>query len=422
MVTSSATNSTSHSKDRLSFTKRQDARPGDMLDAVTLYLTERPLRDNHKHAPLRAKALQLANLGGASISIELTDMVNYNVVVHIPIAPPDIPHIREAQERGTMAAMLEWIEDCILQQKLLDTAKYHVPQLAEVTMPEPSQPSSQAQIVTSSTFLGLRVAVGPLAVRDASTAYTVCSQLSSGRAKILAHDAAGYVTSGSPTHVLCGHNMTSTELEVIKDAQSRNSRVLKVTQFWVDMCVKVEGLLLVSDFVVQKVSLSISGFQNSRERDWNRRQEATNEQRVGLEIARKCSRRGNGVVGAEGYALGMEGTPTCSPASKTGAAAELSQSKGNRTAELRDAEAINLFQKLTEKFDREAAETDDERPGDGMVDNIRFSGRSRSTSRERMEDERSWSMDASKNQVIVHRGLTLPPSPTQRVKRARQTM
>ncbi|KAI0565442.1 hypothetical protein FGB62_18g311 [Gracilaria domingensis] len=403
MVTNSATNSTSHSKDRSSFTKY-------------------PLRDNDKHAALRAKALQLANLGGASISTELTDMVNYIVVVRMTIAPSKIPHIREAQECGTMAATLEWLEDCILQQKLLDSAKYHVPQLAEVTMPEPSQPSSRARIVTSSTFLGLRVAVGLLAVRDASTAYTICSQLSSGRAKILAHDAAGYVTSRSPTHVLCGHNMTSTELEVINDAQSRNSRVLKVTQFWVDMCVKAERLLPVSDFVVQKVSLSISGFQNSRERDWNRRREATDEQKVGLEIVKKCSRRGNGVFGAEGYALGMDGTPTRLPASKTGAAAELSQSKGNRRAELRDSEAINLFQKLTEKFDREAAEADDERPGDGMVDNIRFSRRSRSKSRDCMENERSWSMDGSQNQVIVHRGLTLPPSSTQRVKRARQTM
>ncbi|CAN8076524.1 unnamed protein product [Agarophyton chilense] len=470
---SSITNSNSNSKDP-TFSKWQDVPPGDVLDAVTLYLTESPLRDNDRHAPLRAKALQLANLGGASISTELTDVVNYIVVVRMPIAPSRIQTIREAQEHGTITATIEWLEDCILQQKLLDTTKYQVPQLGEVMIPDSSQPSSQVQVTTSSVFLGVRVAVGPLAVRDSSTTYSVCSQLSSGRAKILAHDAAGYVTSGSPTHVLCSHNVTSTESEVIKDAQRRNSRVLKVTQFWVDMCVKAEGLLPVSvcalfspvpyetplhDMVVQQVSLSISGFQNAGERDWNRRREVL--KRLAVLLGAKCSERmrrrqtsylvadsrfGNSekvlkarewgikvvthewllacaragkVVGAEGYALGTETTPTRSPASKK----DVEQDESNSIArtEMPDAEAINLFQKLTEKFDREVEQGGENHADEGMAENIRFSRRSRSASREAIEDERSWSIDASQSQVIVHRDLTPPPSPTQRIKRGRQT-
>lgn len=460
------------------YTKWQDAPPTDVLDAVTLYLTESSLRENDKHAPLRAKALQLANLGGASVSAELTDLVNYIIVVRMPVAPSKIPVIREAQQRGSITTTLEWLEQCILQQKLLSTANFEPPQLGQVLMPDCSQPSSQAQTITSSVFLGMRVAVGPLAVRDASTAYTVCAQLSSGRAKVLAHDAAGYVTSGAPTHVLCAPNVGTRELEVVKDAQAKNAKVLKVTPFWVDMCVKAETLLPVSicalfspvpyemplsDIVTQKVSLSISGFRNERERDWNRRREVL--KRLAVMLGAKCSERmrrrqtnyliadsrvgesekvlkarewgikvvthewllacarAGKVVGAEGYVLGSDVTPPRSPGQSPNSKVEplRTEARSQASTGLGDSDAIVLFQKLSANI-KVGKEDDAGCREEVLRETMRFSRRSRSASREGADEERSWSMDASQSQVIVHRDLTPPPSPTQKAKRPRLTL
>ncbi|PXF42625.1 BRCT domain-containing protein [Gracilariopsis chorda] len=468
----------SHRPSSRVYTKWQDASPSDVLDAVTLYLTESPLRENDKHAPLRAKALQLANLGGASLSAELTDLVNYIIVVRMPVAPSKIPIIRKAQQRGSITTTLEWLEQCILHQKLLSTANFEPPQLGQVLMPDSSQPSSQAQTITSSVFLGMRVAVGPLAVRDTSTTYTVCAQLASGRAKVLAHDAAGYVTSGTPTHVLCAPNVGARELEVVKDAQAKNVKVLKVTPFWVDMCVKAETLLPVficslfspvpyemplSDMVTQKVSLSISGFRNERERDWNRRREVL--KRLAVMLGAKCSERmrrrqtnyliadsrvgesekvvkarewgikvvthewllacarAGKVVGAEGYAFGSDDIPTRSPGQSPNSKMEplRSEARSQASMELPDSDAIVLFQKLSAKI-KVGKEDDADCREEVLKETIRFSRRSRSVSRDGADDERSWSMDASQSQVIVHRDLTPPPSPTQKVKRPRLTL
>lgn len=91
-----------------------------------------------------------------------------------------------------------------------------------------------------------------------------------------------------------------------------------------------------------------------------------------------------------------------------------------------DAAAINLFKRLTAGLEEQAANA----LGDSIVDvalsgghdvdndeDERFRGRrSRSDSRDAAGTDREWSMDASQSQVIVHRDLTPPPTPRNKLR------
>lgn len=435
--------------------------PSTVLDCITMYLTPSPIRDSDKYGPLKAKALQLAALGGATVSSELTDLINVIVVLRVPVTASKVASIKSAAENGTIVTTLEWLEETIRQQKLISTGDY------PATMDEQNiteGPPSQSQVVTSTTFQGMRVSVGALAVRNALGAQEVSGQLWAGRAKLLSHDASGKTVIGVATHVVCAGDVRARERELIDAARRANPHVACVTAFWVESCVAAGKLLdlhacalfspisyetPLRDMTAKRVCITVSGFQRSGEPDWNQRRTvlrrlavqlgAQYSERlrrrstthviadgrvaasdkvvkarewgvivVGHEWLIACARAGK-VVGADGFDVEVFRAPHTPRTRRTEAKCE--DEEGLAT---REAAAINLFQRFTDGLNKAGGGNDDSAEAGSADEGVRHVRRSRSVSREAVpepEREREWSLDASQSQLIVHRDLTPPTTP-----------
>lgn len=257
-----------------------DSNPGLFLDALTFYLTPSTLADRGMHGPLRAKALKLLAYGGGSLSDELTPLVNYIVIIRLPILPSKIVEIEHAQKMGATVVSLEWLEQCVVEQKVI---KHDNPSLFD-RIPEENgmngEEDSQAQHhadFKSSLFQGMRCALGPLALYDSGAVAAVRQKLQRGRGKVLAYDSRGVVSSGVATHVVCGESLAAGARRLVEAARARNSHVVVVTVEWIDACLQAEQLVRVEDCVLyapvphetplrdmlrSKVSVTITGHQS----------------------------------------------------------------------------------------------------------------------------------------------------------------
>lgn len=294
----------------------ENAPPGTYLDSLVLYFTTCALRQSDAYAPLHTRALKLAAMGGATVSPILSPLVNHIIILHTPVSASTIPAIRRAESDGVIIASLEWLENCVLEQSLLETTGFPVATWAvaesEAVREAPSQPA-----ITSAVFRGLRCAVGPLALRDPDGCAAVTQQILSGRGKMLAHNGSGFVTSGVPTHVVCAGSLRRAERAVLEACQSTNERLVVVTPFWIESCAQARKLLRVSDCVLfspvecevpvrgmveGKISVTISGFQRRPPHaDLNRRREVLSEiiTLLGGTYSEQLRRRKTTVVVAE---------------------------------------------------------------------------------------------------------------------------
>eukprot|EP00177_Eucheuma_denticulatum_P003652 GFKZ01006617.1.p1 GENE.GFKZ01006617.1~~GFKZ01006617.1.p1 ORF type:complete len:589 (+),score=72.82 GFKZ01006617.1:121-1887(+) len=267
----------------------KDITPGLFLDSFTFYLTPCAFTDKTRHAPLRAKAIRLLSFGGGSLSDELTPRVNYIVIIRHPIMPAKVAEIEYAQKMGVAVVSLAWLERCVTEQQLLEDDN---PPLSE-WLPDNDNAQvgngSQAQHhadFESSLFRGMRCALGPLALYNAGLVAAVRQKLQRGRAKVLAHDARGVVSSGVATHMVCGDSLSAGAKRLVEAARARNRHVVVVTADWIDSClhrerlVRVETCVLFSpvphetplrDMLRSKVSVTISGHQQANEKPNARR-------------------------------------------------------------------------------------------------------------------------------------------------------
>lgn len=454
-----------------------------ILDGAVLFFTTCPLRDQQKYAPLKAKATKLAYRAGATVSTELSFMVNYVVVIRLPVTSSLLPLL---QKTGALITTLVWLEKCLQFGRLLSTDKYPPPSFTEADLLDHVMSS---QPITSSTFQGMRVCLSPLSARDATIAATSRDILAAGRAKVLPHDASGFAVTGVPTHVVCGEDIRTPERTVMDASRLVNVQVVAVTAFWVEMCAAAEKLIPVNKCVLfspvpyqtplkamqeLQICVTISGFQQHNESDWNRRRIVLRrvaivlgarysermlrrstthliaDDRVGssdkvvkahewdIKVVNQdwllaCAHAGK-VVGAEGYPVvprPTKASPRVTPKKQTprkGTPSKESDHKIRRSpriesqtlSQMPDAAAINLFQRFASGFGEPGGDTED-----GEVDEeMHRARRSRSVSRDAVE--REWSMDASQSQVIMHRDLTPPGSPggaiTRSNKRARDNL
>lgn len=257
-------------------------KPGLFLDPFTFYLTPSLAQDKSLHAPMRAKALQLLARGGGSLSEELTPRVHYIVIIRLPIAPSKLPEIEYAKKMGVSVVSLEWLENCIVQRRVLEDDN---PALSDILpdenglfMDSTTQTQHHADF-KSSLFQGMRCALGPLALYDARTVRSVRQKLQRGRGKVLAHDGRGVVSSGVATHVVCGESLSAGAKRLVDLARESNQHVVVVTPEWIDACIQADKLVRINrcvlytpvlhetplrDMLRSRISVTITGHQERR--------------------------------------------------------------------------------------------------------------------------------------------------------------
>lgn len=257
-----------------------DLNPGLFLDALMFYLTPSTLADKAIHGPLRAKALKLLAYGGGSLSDELTPLVNYIVIIRLPMLSSKITEIEHAQKMGATLVSLEWLERCVTEQRVVEhdnpSLFDRIPEENGVNGEEDSQALHHADF-KSSLFQGMRCALGPLALYDSGAVSTVRQKIQRGRGKVLAYDSRGVVSSGVATHVICGESLAAGARRLVDAARAKNSHAVVVTVEWIDACLQAEHLVRVDDCVLyapvphetplrdmlrSKVSVTITGHQS----------------------------------------------------------------------------------------------------------------------------------------------------------------
>lgn len=276
---------------RLQLANWTDAKPALYLDAFTFYLSTSAMQDKSVHAPLRAKALKLIACGGGSISEELTPLVNYIVIIRTPVPSAKIPEIERAQKMGAAVVSLEWLERCVLQQRVAEEEELDRYDWGADDNGLPGEAATQARPQAdfrSRLFVGVRCALGPLALYDAGAVDAIRVKLQRGRGKVLPHDGRGVVTSGVATHVVCGESLPAGGRRVVDTARKLNAHVVVVTTAWLDACLQEERLLPVADCVLfapvphetplremlrRRLSVTITGHQMPDEREPNRRRD-----------------------------------------------------------------------------------------------------------------------------------------------------
>lgn len=268
----------------------KDITPGLFLESFTFYLTPCAFSDKTKHAPLRAKAVQLLSFGGGSLSDELTPRVNYIVIVRHPILPAKVADIEHAQKLGVIVVSLAWLERCVVEKQLVENDNPPSSEWLPSNDNAPEGSGSQAQHhadFESSLFQGMRCALGPLALYNSGLVTAVRQKLQRGRAKVLAHDGRGVVSSGVATHMVCGDSLSAGAKRLVEAARARNRHVVVVTVDWIDACLhrerleRVEACVLFTpvphetplrDMLRSKVSVTISGHQEANEHPNARRE------------------------------------------------------------------------------------------------------------------------------------------------------
>lgn len=265
-----------------------EAKPALFLDGFVFYLSTSAAQDKNVHAPLRAKALKLIASGGGSVSGELTRLVNYVVIIRTPVARASISELERAQKKGVTVVSLEWLERCVLEQDALEDDEIDKYDWGADHLDDKATRSRPQADFCSRLFVGLRCALGPLALYDTGAVTTVAEKLQRGRGKVLPHDARGIVTSGVATHVICGESLSAGGRRVVETARKLNPMVVVVTTTWIDACLLEERLVPVTDCVLfspvphetplremlrRQTSVTITGHQVPNEREPNRRRD-----------------------------------------------------------------------------------------------------------------------------------------------------
>lgn len=444
------------------------------LDAVCLYIPGPPVWNLEKFAPLRTRALALSAMGGATVSPRWTSFVNYVLIVSVPVASEQINDIRQAEARGVQVVGMNWLEKCVQAASILPVEKYPAPAWHTVAR-APTQNDAVAAdsgvIADSYIFHGVRMCMGPLALRDPDAVTSASTRISSGRGKVLAHDSSGFVTSGVPTHVMCAAGMRANEKAIIDSIRKQNELVVAVTLPWVDACVSERSLLPARTCILfsplknvpiermraQGVTVAISGFQRAPpDPDWNRRRSilaslvTTLGGRYRERMRRKeasvliadvddshrsekvsralewgipvvshrwlldCAIQGE-LLGTDAYIVDRERQARAAATQKkrmdADVNAQLPSGREAARSPMPDATTISLFKRFTERLNKVGTV---DCGNTSLQDREAIPKRSRSASLDAQSEwanERDQERSASQSQVIVHRDLTPPTSP-----------
>lgn len=509
--------------DTHSVAKSDHDQPVSPLDSLCVYLAPSPARDVDKHAPLRAKALDLLARAGATAVPYATSHPNVIIVLRAPVATSAQSAIATAADAGVPVVSLDWLRACVAKGRVLDVEPMYAPPNWKRASVEPDASQSLIDVsITSRVFVGCRASLGPLSTRDSNQAGDVSHAMRAGRGHVLPLDAMGGVAAGVATHVVCAPDVRDGDRDLLDVAEKANPHMAAVTPFWVDSCVAARKLLSpdacvlfrpiayatpLRDMVAKRVVVTLSGFQRTGERDWNRRRDVLSRLAVLLgaqyceRMRRKgtthlvadgrvkgnsdkvakarewdiavvghdwlvaCARAGR-MVGVEGYPVSTEDAGDDGVERNVGAAGTQGVMQGptqgvtqagtqagtqvvrsarrstpRRSARLRrelegageDGEGVGegalkkklfsekLFTDFTAVLLKDRGDHEDSRAGaeevdaDAAVDVDEVLRRSRSASIDGHGDHDSrskWSMDASQSQVIMHRDLTPPGTPT----------
>lgn len=259
-----------------------------LLDSVVLFMSSCPSWNKATHAPLRSKVFRLAASGGACVLPQLCAAVNTVVIVSVPVLTWQIKLIKEAQSRGVRVVGINWLQKCVESNKIVSINADPAPEWdasASASIPERASFPFGNNVTTapqSNIFLGVRMSLGPLALHDPGALAGLQAELASGRGKVLPHNESGFVTTGVPTHVMCPKSLNEAETAIVNAIRAYHSRVILVTQAWVQACVEEKRFLQAKDCVLfapvrrvdipdmAKIQISITGFP-WESKDRNRR-------------------------------------------------------------------------------------------------------------------------------------------------------
>lgn len=269
------------------------------LNARVIYLTRTPAWNKQAHTAAKRQVHRLASTAGFTIADRMSHKVNTTAILSIPVAPADVQVIRKAtSERRVDVVGVEWIEQCIEQNQVLPVSDVPPPQWETNPKKNTSTVVQGASLIksitdapiniepTSKIFLGTRVTLGPLALRDPGSITNLTKVLREGSAKILPHNPDdGFCTNGVPTHAVCPPSLKPAEQAVVEALRNQTkNRLFLVTNEWITTCLQENELISPTDCALfkpvprndepnmLKCNVAISGFMK-KDTDRNRRRE-----------------------------------------------------------------------------------------------------------------------------------------------------
>jgi twin BRCT domain len=282
--------------------------PSLALEEVCLYLVPSVADANPATIRKCTAIKRLAALAGAMISPNWSPSVSNAIVVSVPVASGQVAAMKRAESRGVVIVDIDWLSHSASAGAFLAPEDYPPPAWATAPSSNPFlDPSSSlgprdqtstlggslslsgpvSASATSHVFQGVRLALGPLAMRHADLCGAISAKVLAGRGKVLTHDTTGQVTSGVPTHVVCPAGMSTGELAVVQGMREKNPRLELVTHAWIEFCLGEQRLLSVSScalfaareyelplrtFVQKNIVIAMSGFMSKPpDPDRNRR-------------------------------------------------------------------------------------------------------------------------------------------------------
>lgn len=263
--------------------------PSFALEPCCLYLVPSASDGEEAVRLKRARLMRLAALAGGTVAPRWSHFVTHAVVVSVPVATAQVAEMRSAEMRGVVVVDSEWVQQSAEQGSLLAVSDFLPPtwstaQAVNGALDVKANPSASRdhtgtfepvmrsgskhgmphlEGAASRLFLGVRLALGPLALCMPDLCVQLSATVLGGRGKILPHDSTGRVLSGAPTHILCPPSLSPGELSLVENMRRSGSRIDLVTPIWVEQCVNAQRLLAASScilFTAREYSLPLRGF------------------------------------------------------------------------------------------------------------------------------------------------------------------
>lgn len=284
-------NSEEHTKNLTNAPANDTPVPSMALETCCIYVVPGRSEPESSLRAMRAKIFRLAAVGGATIAPRWSSAVTHAIIYAVPVASSQVPELRKAESEGIILVDTDWLCQSVASRSLLPPQDYPPP-----TWNTPE--SSVLFLDNSSTvigfdaysrdgasrlksfgggngnsdhnpqiFQGVRLALGPLAMRDSNLCTGISTKVIAGRGKVLTHDATGRVSNGVPTHVLCPDGLSKGEIAVVESMRAHNPHLELVTTTWIDHCIQDQRLLAVSScalFCAREYDLPLKEFQDSQ--------------------------------------------------------------------------------------------------------------------------------------------------------------
>lgn len=268
--------------------------PSLLMESFILLTVPDGLHEGASARDRRNCVRKLAALTGATLTPRWTPGVTHVVILAVPIGRQHAAELKKAEQGSVDIVSPEWMLACARARTVLPISEHPPPAWlpagasrssmdAGVSLPGVDLSNSvgpglgSQRLSAPPVFQGVRLAIGPLALRNTEAGMALSQEVAARQGKVLVHDAAGRVMSGVPTHVLCGPNLQAGERALVNEMKLRNPLVEPVTERWIRDCMSERQLLAVSSCVLysalpydlpipefdqQKVRLSISGFMD----------------------------------------------------------------------------------------------------------------------------------------------------------------